>query len=160
MDRNVVWRFPEGSGRLGRMETYCCNVICGAPTTFEVKGLRWDEMTITKSIPTNHHLPWRSSWKAILVQALGRVGSWIVALFQVSTALSNWFIFKYWNTWKAKKKFHELNKLSQGMYIKHGTWWTYTQKVVWHTWILPFSNTGVRILYHFTRFSLALPIVL
>ena len=24
----------------GRMERYCCNVICGAPTTSKVKGLR------------------------------------------------------------------------------------------------------------------------
>ena len=30
------WRFPEGSGRQGRMERYCC----GAPTTSKVKGLR------------------------------------------------------------------------------------------------------------------------
>ena len=41
--RNGVWRFPEGSGRQGRVERYCCNVICGAPTTSEVKGLRWDD---------------------------------------------------------------------------------------------------------------------
>ena len=40
MDGNGVWRFPEGSGRQGRVEKYCCNVICGAPTTSEVKGLR------------------------------------------------------------------------------------------------------------------------
>ena len=33
-------RFPEGSGRQGRVERYCCNVICGAPTTSKVKGLR------------------------------------------------------------------------------------------------------------------------
>ena len=46
MDGNVVWRFPEGSGRQERVERYCCNVICGAPTTSEVKGLRWDEMKI------------------------------------------------------------------------------------------------------------------
>ena len=26
------------------VETYCCNVICGAPTTSEVKGLRRDEI--------------------------------------------------------------------------------------------------------------------
>ena len=32
---------PEGSGRQGRMERYCCNVICGTPTTSKVKGLRW-----------------------------------------------------------------------------------------------------------------------
>ena len=40
MDGNGVWRFPEGSGRQGRVERYCCNVICGALTTSEVKGLR------------------------------------------------------------------------------------------------------------------------
>ena len=40
MDRNGVWRFPERSGRQGRMERYCCNVICGASMTSEVKGLR------------------------------------------------------------------------------------------------------------------------
>ena len=40
MDGNEVWRFPEGSGRQGRMEKYCCNVICGAPTTSKVKALR------------------------------------------------------------------------------------------------------------------------
>ena len=43
MDGNGVWRFPEGSGRQGRVERYCCNVICGVPTTSKVKGLRWDE---------------------------------------------------------------------------------------------------------------------
>ena len=43
MDGNWVWRFPEGSGRQGRVERYCCNVICGAPTTSKVKGLRRDE---------------------------------------------------------------------------------------------------------------------
>ena len=35
-----IWRFSEGSGRQGMIESYCCNVICGAPTTSEVKGLR------------------------------------------------------------------------------------------------------------------------
>ena len=25
------WSFPEGSGRQGRVERYCCNVSCGAP---------------------------------------------------------------------------------------------------------------------------------
>ena len=34
------WRFPEGSGRQGKDEMYCCSVICGDPTTSEVKGLR------------------------------------------------------------------------------------------------------------------------
>ena len=40
MDGNGVWRFPECSGRQGRAEMYCCNVISGAPTTPKVKGLR------------------------------------------------------------------------------------------------------------------------
>ena len=40
MDGNGVWRIPGGSGRQGRVDRYCCNVICGAPTTSEVKGLR------------------------------------------------------------------------------------------------------------------------
>ena len=35
-----VSSFPEGSGRRGRVERYYCNVICGAPMTSEVKGLR------------------------------------------------------------------------------------------------------------------------
>ena len=48
-DVNGVWRFPEGSGRQGMVERYCCNVICGAPTTSEVKGLRWDEMRYKKT---------------------------------------------------------------------------------------------------------------
>ena len=30
-----VLTFPEGSGRMGRVERYCCNVICAAPTTSE-----------------------------------------------------------------------------------------------------------------------------
>ena len=44
MDGNGVCRFPEGSGRQGRVERYCCNVICGSLTTSEVKGLRCDEV--------------------------------------------------------------------------------------------------------------------
>ena len=44
MGRIGVRRFPEGSGRQGRVERYCCNVICGASTFFEVMGLRSDEM--------------------------------------------------------------------------------------------------------------------
>ena len=42
MGGNKVWRFLEGSGRQGRVERYCCNVICGATTTSKVKGLRLD----------------------------------------------------------------------------------------------------------------------
>ena len=42
MDRNGVWRVPEGSGRQGRVERYCCHVICGAPMTSKVKDC--DEM--------------------------------------------------------------------------------------------------------------------
>ena len=43
---NWVWRFLEGSGRQGKVERYCYNVICGAPTTIKVKELRWDERCI------------------------------------------------------------------------------------------------------------------
>ena len=26
-----------------KLERYCCNIICGTPTTSQVKGLRWDD---------------------------------------------------------------------------------------------------------------------
>ena len=39
-DRNGVWRFHEGSGRQGKVERYCCIIICGAPTIAEDKELR------------------------------------------------------------------------------------------------------------------------
>ena len=48
MDINVVWRFSEGCGRLGKVESYCSNVVGCAPTTVKVKWLtlreRWDEV--------------------------------------------------------------------------------------------------------------------
>ena len=37
MDRNGVWRFPEGSGRQGKVERHCCNVVCAAPTTAKLR---------------------------------------------------------------------------------------------------------------------------
>ena len=42
--REWGWRFPEGSGRQGRMERYCCNVICG-PDDLQGYGteMRWDD---------------------------------------------------------------------------------------------------------------------
>ena len=46
MDRNGVWRFPEGSGKQRTVERYCCKE-CGAPTTSDVKGLRYDKMNGT-----------------------------------------------------------------------------------------------------------------
>ena len=48
MDENRVWRFPEGSRRQGMVKRYCCNVICGAPTTSKVKGLKKDAMSFCK----------------------------------------------------------------------------------------------------------------
>ena len=30
----------------GKVESYCCNVICDAPTTSKVNGLRRDEMKV------------------------------------------------------------------------------------------------------------------
>ena len=38
MDRPGVRQVPEGSGEQGRMEETGCKIICGAPTTFAVKG--------------------------------------------------------------------------------------------------------------------------
>ena len=37
-----VWGIPEGSGRQGQMERYCCSIFCGALTAVDVTGLRWD----------------------------------------------------------------------------------------------------------------------
>ncbi|WP_419585378.1 hypothetical protein, partial [Thiolapillus sp.] len=40
MDRpGVRQKVPEGSGEQGKMEKNSCKIICGAPTTFAVKGL-------------------------------------------------------------------------------------------------------------------------
>ena len=39
MDRPGVRRVPEVSGEQGKMEKTGCKIICGAPTTLEVKGL-------------------------------------------------------------------------------------------------------------------------
>ena len=44
MDRPRVRQVPGGSGEQGKMEKTCCKIICGAPTTFAVKGLM---MTMT-----------------------------------------------------------------------------------------------------------------
>ena len=38
MDRPGIWQVLEGSGEQGRMEETGCKIICGAPTTFAVKG--------------------------------------------------------------------------------------------------------------------------
>ena len=38
MDRPGVRQVPEGSGRQGKMEETVCEIICGAPMTFAVKG--------------------------------------------------------------------------------------------------------------------------
>ena len=37
--QNGVRKVPEGSGEYGEMEETGCEIICGAPTTLEVKGL-------------------------------------------------------------------------------------------------------------------------
>ena len=39
MDRPGVRQVPEGDGEQGKMEKIGCKIICGAPTTFAVKGL-------------------------------------------------------------------------------------------------------------------------
>ena len=38
MDGPGVRQVPEGSGEQGKMEKTGCEIICGAPTTFAVKG--------------------------------------------------------------------------------------------------------------------------
>ena len=40
MDRPGVRQVPEGNGEQGKMEKTACKIICGAPTTLAVKGLR------------------------------------------------------------------------------------------------------------------------
>ena len=40
MDRPEVRQVPEGSGEQVKMEETGCEIICGAPTTHEVKGRR------------------------------------------------------------------------------------------------------------------------
>ena len=40
MDRHGVRQVPEGSGEQGKMEKTVCKIICGAPTTLAVKGLK------------------------------------------------------------------------------------------------------------------------
>ena len=37
-DRTGVRQVQEGSGEQGKMEETGCEIICGAPTTLEVKG--------------------------------------------------------------------------------------------------------------------------
>ena len=39
MDRPGVHQVPEGSGELRKLEETGCEIICGAQTTLEVKGL-------------------------------------------------------------------------------------------------------------------------
>ena len=38
MDRPGVRQVPGGSGEQGKMEETSCEIICGAQTTFAVKG--------------------------------------------------------------------------------------------------------------------------
>ena len=45
MDRNEVC-----GGRQGKMERFCCSIICDAPTTVKVKGMRLDEILMKKEI--------------------------------------------------------------------------------------------------------------
>ena len=47
MDRPGVRQIPEGSGERGKMEKTGCTIMCGAPTTFAVKGLKMMMMMIS-----------------------------------------------------------------------------------------------------------------
>ena len=46
MDRPGVRQVQEGSREQGKMEKTCCKTMCGAPTTFAVKGLMMMMMNI------------------------------------------------------------------------------------------------------------------
>ena len=50
MDMPRVRQVPEGSGEQGKMEKTGCKIICGAPTTFAVKGLMMTMMMMYDSI--------------------------------------------------------------------------------------------------------------
>ena len=50
MDRPGVRQAPEGSGEQGKMEEAGCEIICSAPTTLAVKGLRTMMMIVFRNI--------------------------------------------------------------------------------------------------------------
>ena len=56
MDRPGVRQVPEGSGEQGKMQETGYEIICGAPTTFVVKGkmMRMVMMTVGDLSPVNH----------------------------------------------------------------------------------------------------------
>ena len=49
MDRPGVRQIPQGSGDQGKMAKTGCKIICGAPTTLEVKGLMMMMMNCGKA---------------------------------------------------------------------------------------------------------------
>ena len=51
LDRLGVHQIPEGSGEHRKMEETGCEVICGAPKTFAVKG--WEKMKVKEQILWN-----------------------------------------------------------------------------------------------------------
>ena len=57
---DMNWQNMLLIGRQGRMERYCCSVICGAPTTSKVKGLRWEMRCYWLYKHGDHH-NWASS---------------------------------------------------------------------------------------------------
>ena len=60
MDRPGVQQVPEGSGEQGKVEKTGCEIICGAPTAFAVKGLmmmRWESQD---SVPKSPF--WKERW--------------------------------------------------------------------------------------------------
>ena len=48
-DRPGVRQIPEGSGEQGKIEKAGCKIICGAPTTLTVKGLKMMIMMMQQS---------------------------------------------------------------------------------------------------------------
>ena len=50
MDRRGVRHVPEDSGEQGEMEKTGCKIICGAPTTLEIKGLMMMMILYSKTV--------------------------------------------------------------------------------------------------------------
>ena len=49
MDRLGVRQVPDGSGEQEELEETGCTIICGAPTTLAVKGIRDDDVDFSLS---------------------------------------------------------------------------------------------------------------
>ena len=75
MDRPGVRQVAEGSGEQGKMEKTGCKIICGAPTTLAVKGLKmiiktviivfWDHYIFNISLMNTHWIEYKRCQMAL-----------------------------------------------------------------------------------------------